>query len=66
MPTLEGDAEQLQEEGASEEEEAHICDECGERFTSRRAMCAHSMRLHGRRKLIYQCTLTNQCPWCAS
>eukprot|EP00972_Heterocapsa_arctica_P100830 14864258-Heterocapsa_arctica.AAC.1 len=24
------------------------------------------MSLHGRRKLIYQCTLANQCPWCAS
>eukprot|EP00972_Heterocapsa_arctica_P016165 2383422-Heterocapsa_arctica.AAC.1 len=67
MPTLVGDAEQLQDEGVGEEGGgAHVCEECGEGFTSRRAMCAHSMRLHGRRKLIYQCTLTNQCPWCAS
>ena len=63
--------QQDQQEGPASGEavgrhEEHSCFDCGATFASLRACRAHSRKLHGHRKLIHMCTLSNQCPWCSS
>ena len=55
-----------EQEQEQEQEEEFKCPECEAAFGSLRACRAHSRFLHGHRKLIHLCTLTNQRLCCAS